>query len=139
MATQARSFAERAKASTLETAGKERDFTITKSNMFGRATFVPGLGRLNGAVGAAFSLPIGAISTPIATDDGVFVIRVERRTEASREAFEAQKPVQRASAMRVLQEARIREFMEGLREGADIKDRRKQLNAAARAQAAVPQ
>ena len=139
MATQARSFAELAKTSTLEAAGKQRDFTVTKSNMFGRATFVPGLGRLNAAIGASFSLPIGAISTPIATDDGVFVIRVDRRAEASRAAFEAQKAVQRGNAMRVLQEARIREFMGGLREGADIKDRRKQLNAAARTQAAVPQ
>ena len=138
MATQAKSFAERAKATSLEAAGKERDFTITKSNMFGRSTFVPGMGRLNSAIGAAFSLPVGAISEPIATDDGVFVIRVDRRVEASKDAFEAQKVIQRANAMRVLQEARIREFMDGLREKADIKDKRKQLNAAARQQA-VPQ
>jgi len=138
MATQSKSFAERAKATSLEAAGKERDFTITKSNMFARSTFVPGMGRLNAAVGAAFSLPVGAISEPIATDDGVFVIRVDRRVEASRDAFEAQKVIQRANAMRVLQEARIREFMDGLREKADIKDKRKQLNAAARQQA-VPQ
>ena len=139
MATQARAFAERAKATSLEAAGKERDFTVTKSNMFARSTFVPGLGRLNSAVGAAFSLPIGAISEPIATDEGVYVVRVDRRVEAARDAFEAQKANQRSNAMRVLQEARIREFMEGLREGAEIKDRRKQLNAAARAQSAVPQ
>jgi peptidyl-prolyl cis-trans isomerase D len=138
MATQAKSFAERAKATSLEAAGKERDLTITKSNMFARSTFVPGMGRLNSAVGAAFSLPVGAISEPIATDDGVFVIRVDRRVEANRDAFEAQKMIQRANAMRVLQEARIREFMDGLREKADIKDKRKQLNAAARQQA-VPQ
>jgi parvulin-like peptidyl-prolyl isomerase len=137
MATQARAFAERAKAATLETAAKERDLTVTKTNMFGRATFVPGMGRLNSAVGASFSLPIGEISTPIATDDGVFVLRVDRRAEASRDAFEAQKTVQRANAMRVLQDARMREFMEGLRQSAEIQDRRKQLSAAARAQ--VPQ
>lgn len=139
MATQARTLAERAKASTLEDAAKERDLTVTRSNTFGRSTFVPGLGRLNAAIGAAFSLPIGAISEPIATDDGVFVIRVEKRTEASRDAFEAQKALQRTNATRVLQEARMREFMEGLREVATIKDRRKQLSAAARAQVAVPQ
>jgi len=139
MATQARAFAERAKAATLEVAAKERDLTVTKTNMFGRATFVPGLGRLNSAIGAAFSLPIGEISTPIATDDGVFVLRVDRRAEASRDAFEAQKAVQRTNAMRVLQEARMREFMEGLRQTAEIEDRRKQLSAAARAQVAVPQ
>jgi len=139
MAAQARTFAERAKASSLETAAQERDLTVTHSNAFSRSTLVPGLGRLNAAVGAAFALPIGAISEPIATDDGVFVMRVDRRVEASRDAFEAQKAVQRANAVRVMQDARIREFMEGLRENAIIKDRRKQLNAAARAQQAVPQ
>lgn len=139
MAAQSRAFAERAKAASLDDAARERDLTVTRSNLFSRSTFVPGLGRLNAAVGAAFSLPVGAISEPIATDDGVFVIRVDRRIDASREAFEAQKAVQRASAMNVLQQARVREFMEGLREKADIKDRRKQLNAAARAQAAVAQ
>ena len=139
MATQVRSFAERAKATSLEAAAKERDLTVTHSNMFGRSTFVPGLGRLNGAIGASFSLPVGAISAPIGTDDGVFVLRVDRRTDATREAFEAQKTVQRANALRVLQDNRMRDFMQGLRDNADITDRRKQLNAAARAQAAVPQ
>ena len=134
MATQARPFAERATASSLETAAQERDLTVTRSESFGRSTFVPGLGRLNAAIGAAFALPIGAISEPIVTDEGVFVLRVDRRTEASRDAFEAQKATQRANAIRVLQEARLREFMEGLREQADIEDRRKELSAAARAQ-----
>lgn len=134
MAAQARAFAERAKATSLESAARERDLTVTKANPFGRATFVPGMGRLNAAVGAAFALPIGAISEPIATDDGVFVLRVDRRVDANRESFEAQKAVQRSNALRVLQEARLREFMEGLRETADIEDRRRQLSAAARAQ-----
>lgn len=133
-ATRERAFAERAKATSLEMAAKERDLTVTRSNLFSRSTFVPGLGRLNTAVGASFALPIGAISEPIATDDGVFVLRVDRRVDASRETFDAQKAVQRAQAMNVLQQARVREFMDGLRENANIKDRRKQLNAAARAQ-----
>jgi peptidyl-prolyl cis-trans isomerase D len=134
MATQARSFADRAKASTLEMAGRERDLTVTRTNLFGRSTFVPGLGRLNGAIGAAFALPIGAISEPIATDEGVFVLRVDRRVDSSRDAFEAQKAAQRANAIQVLRDSRLREFMEGLRERADIDDRRRQLNAAARTQ-----
>lgn len=138
MVTQARPFAERARAATLETAARERDLTVTKSNAFGRATFVPGLGRLNSAIGASFALPIGAISEPIGTEEGVFVLRVDRRVDANREAFEAQKVVQRVNAIRALQESRLREFMEGLRENAEIRDRRRQLNAAARAQA-VPQ
>ena len=133
-ATQARPFAERAKSTSLEAAAKERDLTVNTSNRFSRGTFVPGMGRLNAAVGASFALPVKAISEPIATDEGVFVLRVDNRSEAGKDAFEAQKAVQKANAVRVLQEARIREFMQGLRDGATIKDRRKQLNAAARAQ-----
>jgi hypothetical protein len=64
-ATQARPFAERAKATSLEAAAKERDLTVTKSNRFSRGTFVPGMGRLNAAVGASFALPVSAISEPI--------------------------------------------------------------------------
>jgi len=134
LASSTRTFADRARASTLEGAAQESNLTVERSNLFSRSTFVPNLGRLNAAIGAAFALPVGAISNPIATDDGVFVIRVDRRIEASREAFEAQKEVQRSTALNVLQQARVRDFMEGLRANADIKDRRKALSAAARAQ-----
>ena len=137
MATQSRPFAQAAKATSLESAAKDRDLTVTHSSSFSRSTFVPGLGRLNAAVGAAFALQVGAISEPIATDDGVFVVRVDRRTEASRDAWEAQKQVQRGATVGALQQARVRDFLEGLRESADIKDRRKQLNAAARRQAVL--
>jgi peptidyl-prolyl cis-trans isomerase D len=128
-------FVDRAKATSLESAAQERNLTVNRTNLFSRSTFVPGLGRLTRAVGAAFALPIGEVSTPIATDDGVYVIRVDRRVEASREAFEAQKEAQRSNAVALLQQTRVRNFMEGLREEADIRDRRKQINAAARAQA----
>jgi hypothetical protein len=47
----------------------------------------------------------------------VFVLRVDNRSEAGKDAFEAQKAIQKANAVRVLQEARIREFMQGLRDG----------------------
>ncbi len=138
LAGTAREFTERARASTFERAAEERGMVVNHSNLFARSTLVPNLGRLNAAIGAAFALPVGTVSNPIATDDGVFIIRVDRRIEATREAFEAQKEVQRSTVMNSLQQARVREFMDGLRESANIKDRRKQLAAAARAQA-VPQ
>jgi parvulin-like peptidyl-prolyl isomerase len=96
---------------------------------------VSGLGRLNEAVGAAFTLPVGAISAPVVTYDGVYVMRVDRRVEASREEFEKQKDAQRRDVTLSLRQSRVRDFMEGLRQGASIKDKRKQLSAAARAQA----
>lgn len=129
-------FAREAASSDLEAAAKARDISLEKSPMFARPMFVPGLGRMNEAIGAAFSLPIGAVSQPIVTDDGVFVMRVDQRVEASKEAWEQQKGIQRQQALNALRQARVQLFLEGLRERADIEDRRKQLNAAARRQAA---
>ena len=45
------------------------------------ATFMQTFGGkgANQAVGAAFALPVGAISEPVRTDDGVFVIRVDKK------------------------------------------------------------
>lgn len=131
-------FAREAAASGLEAAAKARDASVEQSPMFARPMFVPGMGRLNAAIGAAFALPVGAISQPIVTDDGVFVIRVDKRVEASREAFEQQKAVQRQQALNALRQARVQNFLQGLRERADIEDRRKEINAAARRQAAAP-
>ncbi|HEX7122057.1 MAG TPA: peptidyl-prolyl cis-trans isomerase [Gemmatimonadaceae bacterium] len=133
----AREFAQEAARRGLEAAARDRDITVVQSNFFARPTFVPGIGRLNAAVGAAFSLPIGQISEPIVTDNAVVVLRVDQRKEASREAWEAQKEAQRQQALNGLRQARIRDFMEGLRERAKIEDHRARLNAAARQQAAT--
>lgn len=133
----ATALAKQAAESSLEAAAKAADMTVTKSEMFTRSGFVPGLGRLNEAVGAAFSLPAGSVSAPIVTDDGVFVLRVERRVEADKAAWEKQKDAQRKQATANLREARVRNYMDGLRKASKIKDRRKELNAAARAQSAT--
>jgi peptidyl-prolyl cis-trans isomerase D len=131
----ARAFAQEAAATSLEEAARKRDITVNKTNAFARPTFVPGMGRLNAAVGAAFALPIGQISEPIVTDDGVFVMRAERRQEASREEWEKQKEVQRQQTLNALRQNRLRNFLDGLRERADVEDRRQQISAAARQQA----
>lgn len=133
----ARDFAREAAERGLEAVARAHDITVVNSNAFARPTFVPGIGRLNAAVGAAFSLPVGQISEPIVTDNAVVVLRVDRRVEASREEWEAQKEAQRAQALAGLRQARIRDFMEGLRERARIEDHRARLNAAARQQAAI--
>jgi parvulin-like peptidyl-prolyl isomerase len=98
---------------------------------------VPGLGRFNAAVGAAFTLPVGSISQPIVTDQGAFVLRVDRRIEADSAVWAAQKDTQRTQAIQAIQQLRVRTFLSELRKSAKIDDRRKQLNAAARAQAAT--
>lgn len=133
----AREFAQVAVANGLEAAARTRDISVTKTNMFARSTFVPGMGRLNSAVGAAFSLPMGRISEPIPTEDGVFVLRVDRRVEADSAAWVQQKDAQRQQALNAIRQTRLRSFLEGIREHADVEDRRPQINAAARAQSAT--
>jgi hypothetical protein len=49
----------------------------------------------------------------------------------------AQKDAQRTQAIQAIQNLRVRTFLSELRKSAKIDDRRKQLNAAARAQTAT--
>jgi len=128
----ARQLAAAAATSSLEQAARSRGLTVEKSGMFTRADPVPGIGQLNEAIGAAFALPPGAVSAPIETRNGVYVIRVERRVNADRAAFEAQKAEQRTRLLQGLREQRVRDYLEGLRQAADIEDNRKEINAAAR-------
>ena len=79
--------------------------------MFTRVSMVPGLGRLNEAVGAAFGLPVGATSAPVKTEEGVFVLRVDARVSADRAAWEAQKNQQRQQLLLRLRRQRIQDFV----------------------------
>lgn len=129
---QAKAFATAAASSTMEAAATAQNVAATKSEPFARDGFVPGMGRLNQAIGAAFSLPIGAVSAPIRTNDAVVVLRVDQRVEADRKAWEDQKNTQRIQVLQGLRQQRIQAFMQQLRENADIEDNRKQLAAQAR-------
>jgi peptidyl-prolyl cis-trans isomerase D len=131
----ARAFASDAATKGLEAAARARNMTVSTSPMFNRGMFVAGLGRMNAAIGAAFGLPLNVVSNPVITDDGAYVLRVDRRVEASREEFEKQKEQQRTQATNAMRQQRIRSYLDALRKTADVEDRRKQLNAAARAQA----
>lgn len=128
----AQALAKEAATSGLENAARTLGLSVTRSETFTRPQFVPGLGRFNAAVGAAFSLPVGQVSAPIVTDQGVYVLRVDRRVEANRSAWEAQKDQQRREAISSIQQLRVRTFLNELRKGAKVEDYRKKINAAAR-------
>ena len=55
--------------------------------MFTRSSLVTGLGQFTEPVGAAFALPVAAVSQPIKTSDGVYVIRVDKRVLADSAGF----------------------------------------------------
>ena len=91
-----------------------------------------GIGRLNQAIGAAFKLPIGAVSAPIRTYDAIFVERVDQRVMQDRAEWEKTKESQRAQATNQLRQQKVRDFLQNLRETAKVVDRRKEIESANR-------
>jgi peptidyl-prolyl cis-trans isomerase D len=97
---------------------------------------VPGLGQYSEAVGAAFGVPQGQVTAPVASREGVYVLRVDRRVAADKGRWLAQRAQQRAQVTQQLRQLRVREYLADLREGAKVEDRRKDVLAAQRQQAA---
>lgn len=130
----AKAFSAAAASSTLEAAAKAQSLKVVSVGPFSRSMQVPELGMLSEAVGAPFgpSLPIGAVSAPIKTDAGVYVIRVDKRIFSDTAKWMAQKPTQRENLTRALRDQRVRIFLESMKKGAKIDDRRKQLLTAQR-------
>jgi peptidyl-prolyl cis-trans isomerase D len=128
----ARAFATEAAATSLEQAATKATMQVVKSPRFTRVGGAEGIGRLNEAIGAAFSLPLGVVSAPIKTYDAIFVERVDSRVVADSATWAKQKDVQRAQVLSQLRQQRVREFLTNLRANANIADRRKEVEAANR-------
>ena len=106
---------------------------------FARTDFVPGLGTRNAAVGAVFGTAEGEITSPVRIGERVLVIRVEERVEADREAWEAQKAMQRAQRTAEVRQERLELWLDGLREITRIQDTRAEYFRMAEDQADQPQ
>ena len=129
---QARNFAKVAAAGSLESAAKLLNMQVATTKPFTRVSGVQELAQAPEAVGAAFSLPVDSVSQPIRGLGAVVVERVDKRFPASRAAFDTQKDALRQQALQGLRQQRVREFLTNLRAVADIDDRRKNVEAAAR-------
>ena len=123
-----------AAASTLEAAAKDAGRTVQATPLFTRVGFVMGMGQLNQAVGSAFALPVGAVSTPIRTNEAIFVMRVDKKIAADRTSWEKQKGAQRQQALNAMRDSRVQAFLGALRKDAKIEDRRKKIQASLRRQ-----
>lgn len=129
---EAQKLAESAATSGLETAAAAQKLDVQKSPLFTRGTFVPGIGQFNEAVGAAFGLPVQAVSAPVRTTDGVFVLRVDKKVQADSAAWTKQLTQQKQMRMQQLQQQRVQMFLQDVRQSAKVDDRRKQIAAASR-------
>ncbi|MYA41980.1 MAG: hypothetical protein F4Z31_09550 [Gemmatimonadetes bacterium] len=94
---------------------------------FARNEFVSGLGRHNAAVGTAFGLEIGEVSDAIRANTNAFVIERTGAEPADSTAWLDQLDLQRAQTVAMMRQQRLNQWIDALRESADIVDRREQV------------
>ena len=123
-----------ARTSTLEAAAAARRVPLEKTGAFSRVDAVPGLGQFNEAIGAAFAIPIGSVGGPVRATDGLVLMRVDRRVDANRAVFDAQKVQQAAQLAQSLRQQRVQEYMMNLRQSVTIEDNRANVMSALRRQ-----
>ena len=112
---------------TLSDAAAAMGLEVRAPVPFTRQDFVPGLGRQNAAIGAAFGLAPGQVSGPVTTRDNVFVLEKIEHTPADSEAWKAQLSEQRRTLSALLEQQRPQEWIEALRASAEIVDRRAEV------------
>ena len=91
---------------------------------FTRGDFVPGLGRQNAAVGVAFGLNEGEVSRVVEANRNVFLVELVAWTPADSIAWDQQVVSQRLIHTRAMEQARLEQWLEGVRAAADIVDLR---------------
>ena len=102
----------------------DMELEVRNAGPFSRNDFVPGLGRQNAAVGAAFGIEPGEVSEAVSTPANTFIVEVLTRTDADSTAWIAQLPQQREAAVLTRQQVRLSEWIDALRGSARIVDRR---------------
>ncbi len=100
---------------------------VQTSQPFTRNDFVPGMGRQNAAIGAAFGLPEGGRSGLVTTAQDAFILEVVERMPADSAAWLEQKEQQRLLTMNQIGQRRFTDWLEGLRQNARIVDQRDEV------------
>lgn len=100
------------------------ELEVRTAGPFSRNDFVPGVGRQNAAIGAAFGTPLGEVSGVVSTPANTFVIEVTSRTAADSTAWLGQALLQRESVVTMVRQQRLQEWIVALRAAATIVDRR---------------
>ncbi len=111
----------------LNAIAQEFKSTVGEASAFTRGDNVPGLGRLNPAVGAVFGLKVGQMSGVLTAGNRLFVVQATERAPLDRAAFEGQKAQQRAQVLQALGEQKWAQYIAALRTSAKIEDNRKEL------------
>jgi len=106
---------------------EEKGLEIQAAGPYTRLDFVPGIGRLNAAVGAGFGLNIGDVSGAVEANNNVFLVELADYFPADTTAFEDERLALRDELLGVAQQSRLQDWLQGLREVARIVDRRDEV------------
>ena len=112
---------------TLDVAAESRGLEIRDAGPYGRMDFVPGLGRLNAAVGAGFGLYQGQVSNVVEANNNAFILELVDYMAADTTLFEEGRVAQRSLMVANVQQTRLQEWLQGLRAAARIIDRRDEV------------
>ncbi|MGH7501410.1 MAG: peptidyl-prolyl cis-trans isomerase [Longimicrobiales bacterium] len=116
---------------SMEAVATAYNLEVEEAGPFTRSDFVPGLGRMNAAIGTAFGLRPGQTSGVVESENTLYILRVVSREDADRAAWEAQKAEQRQRVTQAIGEQRWALFTSAIRATADVADNRKALEQAA--------
>ncbi|MEX2529087.1 MAG: peptidylprolyl isomerase [Gemmatimonadota bacterium] len=111
----------------LEQAAQAQGLQVQQAGPFARSSFVPGLGRHNAAIGAAFALTEGQVSPVVVTESNAYAIQLNRHIPAERSQWEAQLDGQRQAMLADLRSERLEQWLDGLRSQAEVADRRAEV------------
>jgi len=112
---------------SLTEVAREMGLEVQDAGPFARTEFVSGLGRFNAAVGTAFGLEIGDVSDPVRANRNAYVLERTGSEAADSTAWLDQLDSQRAQMINAIRQQRLNQWIDALRETADIVDRREQV------------
>jgi peptidyl-prolyl cis-trans isomerase D len=112
---------------SLESIAAQFRGSVEQAGPFSRGDFVPGLGRLNAAIGAAFGLQPGETSGLVEANNQLYLVRAVAREAASPDEWRGQVDGQRARVLQAMGDARWNQFMMALRDNAEIVDNRREI------------
>ncbi len=124
--------------SALVNVASELGLDVRAAGPFSRNDFVPGIGRQNAVIGAAFGLPVGQVSDVVSTQTNQYVLEVLDRSDPDSTAWRAQLSDQRTRAMSAVQQQRLQSWLDALRANATIVDRRDEVLSPADDSGTVP-
>jgi peptidyl-prolyl cis-trans isomerase D len=97
---------------------------LRRTEPFARTDFVPGIGRANAFVGAAFKLEKGRVSEPVLMPRGAYLLNLLEKTEIDEGLFEEQRQELQVQLEQESRNAAVQTWFAQLYQEAEIEDNR---------------